>query len=88
MKRYAACGLMLAVTLMLGACGEKAATTEVVVAPTPPAAAQANAAAKPASVVEEFTTSSMPDNFVVPKNTCEQGKPLQDVKSKLLDQKK
>jgi hypothetical protein len=88
MKKYVACWLTAGVMLALSACGEKAATTEVAVVATPPAAAQANGAAKPASVVEEFTTSSMPDSFTIPHNTCEQGKKLEDVRSKLLDTKK
>lgn len=81
MNRLKSCGLVAGLMLALTACGEKAATTEVAaVTPSTTVVQQSSVAAKPAGKVEEFFTSSMPDTFTIPHNTCAQGESLQTLK--------
>jgi hypothetical protein len=72
--------------VVLVACGEKSTTEATGIKPAEvlavqsAAPAQSSAVSKPAGVVEEFFTSSMPDTFTIPHNTCAQGEGLQTLK--------
>lgn len=83
MNFYKSC-LIAVLVFTLTACGDEASVTQVAaVAPTPAASnalTQSSIPAKPADVVEEFYTSSMPDTFTIPHNTCAQGESLQTLK--------
>jgi hypothetical protein len=83
MNLYKSC-LMAVLAFTLTACGDKTSTTQVAPVASAPAASnaltQSSTAAKPASVVKEFVTSSMPDTFTIPHNTCAQGESLQTLK--------
>ncbi|UJS26326.1 hypothetical protein [Thiothrix winogradskyi] len=77
--------LMAVLAFTLSACGDETSVTHVAaVAPAPAATSnaltQSSVPAKPAGVVEEFFTSSMPDTFTIPHNTCAQGEALQTLK--------
>lgn len=77
--------LIAVLALTLTACGDETSVTHVAAVASTPAAAsnaltQSSVAAKPAGVVEEFYTSSMPDTFTIPHNTCAQGEGLQTLK--------
>lgn len=71
----------IAIPLMLGlsGCGDEVATVAAV-SPPVPATPSTDNPVKPAKPVEEFITSSMPDTFTIPHNTCAQGESLQTLK--------
>lgn len=81
MKMLTACGLSAVLMLALSACDEKAATTEIAAATlSTTEMQQSSVTAKPVGKVEKFVTSSMPDTFTIPHNTCAQGESLQTLK--------
>ncbi|MFN3785508.1 MAG: hypothetical protein ACK4RS_01585 [Thiothrix sp.] len=89
MNFYKSCFIAL-LALTLNACNEEPNVAHVAaVTPTPAQAAapssnetltQSSANEKPKSVVQDFYTSSMPDTFTIPHNTCSQGEALQKLK--------
>lgn len=83
MNLYKSC-LMAVLAFTLTACGDETNVAQVAAVPPAPAVSnaltQSDSAAKPASVVKEFVTSSMPDTFTIPHNTCAQGEGLQTLK--------
>lgn len=86
MNIHKPCWLLIGTAVVLVACGEKSTTEATAIKPAEvlsvqsAAPAQSSAVAKPAGVVEEFFTSSMPDTFTIPYNTCSQGEALETLK--------